>query len=109
MKVSKDKKQAIILYILDKICSGSKSVSKEVSEAFGMSPNTVHTYLNELIGDDIIVTVIATGFDQNEDLLDNRMIEQVIDMKETPVSTQDSRDDDDLYDIPDFLKNRRNL
>lgn len=55
MKVSKDKKQAIILYILDKICSGSKSVSKEVSEAFGMSPNTVHTYLNELIGDDIIV------------------------------------------------------
>lgn len=54
MKLSKEKKQTIILYILDKISAGSKSVSKEVSEAFGMSPNTVHTYLNELIDDDII-------------------------------------------------------
>ena len=54
MKLSKEKKQTIILYILDKISAGSKSVSKEVSEAFGMSPNTVHTYLNELIDDNII-------------------------------------------------------
>lgn len=55
MKVSKEKKQAIILYILDKIYSGSKSVSKEVSETFEMSQNTVHTYLNELIDENIIV------------------------------------------------------
>lgn len=54
MKLSKEKKQTIILYILDKISAGSKSVSKEVSEAFGMSPNTVHTYLNKLIDDNII-------------------------------------------------------
>ena len=81
-----------------------------IRESAGTDINTIFgAVINESLGDDIIVTVIATGFDQNDDLLDNRMIEQVIDMKETPVSTQDSRDDDDLYDIPDFLKNRRNL
>ena len=81
-----------------------------IRESAGTDINTIFgAVINESLGDDIIVTVIATGFDQNEDLLDNRMIEQVIDMKDTPVSTQDSRDDDDLYDIPDFLKNRRNL
>lgn len=81
-----------------------------IRESAGTDINTIFgAVINESLGDDIIVTVIATGFDQNDDLLDNRMIEQVIDMKETPVSTQDSGDDDDLYDIPDFLKNRRNL
>ena len=57
MKYSSDKKQAIILYILDKISSGEKSVSKIVSEAFGISTNTVHTYLTELINDNIITKV----------------------------------------------------
>ena len=66
--------------------------------------------INESLGDDIIVTVIATGFDQNNDSLDNRMIEQVIDMNEpSPQDNSSDSSDDDLYDIPDFLKNRRNL
>lgn len=55
MKISRDKKQSAILYILDKISAGSKSVSKEVSEAFNISPNTAHTYLNELLKENIIV------------------------------------------------------
>ena len=82
-----------------------------IRQSAGTDINTIFgAVINESLGDDIIVTVIATGFDQNSDSLDNRMIEQVIDMNEgriEPDSTDD--DDDDIYDIPDFLKNRRNL
>ncbi len=79
-----------------------------IREAAGTDINTIFgAVINESLGDDIIVTVIATGFDQNDDSLDNRMLEQVIDMNDTTTSSND--DDDDLYDIPDFLKNRRNL
>ena len=80
-----------------------------IRESAGTDINTIFgAVINESLGDDIIVTVIATGFDQNDDSLDNRMIEQVIDMNETADDSSDSGDDD-LYDIPDFLKNRRNL
>ena len=82
-----------------------------VREAAGTDINTIFgAVINESLGDDIIVTVIATGFD-NADNLENRMIEQVIDMNEgvnVPTSNHDD-DDDDAFDIPDFLKNRRNL
>ena len=79
-----------------------------IRESAGTDINTIFgAVINESLGDDIIVTVIATGFDKNNDSLDNRMIEQVIDMNEDNSSSSD--DDDDLYDIPDFLKNRRNL
>ncbi len=57
MKYSLDKKQTIILYILDKIASGEKSISKVVSEAFNISTNTVHTYLTELINDNVITKI----------------------------------------------------
>ncbi|MBO5529800.1 MAG: cell division protein FtsZ [Bacilli bacterium] len=80
-----------------------------IRQSAGTDINTIFgAVINESLGDDIIVTVIATGFDQNSDSLDNRMIEQVIDMNEGRIEP-DSTDDDDIYDIPDFLKNRRNL
>jgi cell division protein FtsZ len=79
-----------------------------IREAAGTDINTIFgAVINESLGDDIIVTVIATGFDQNKDGLENTMLEQVIDMG--PVSTDSDNTDDDVYDIPDFLKNRRNL
>ena len=78
-----------------------------IREAAGTDINTIFgAVINESLGDDIIVTVIATGFDKENDSLDNRMIEQVIDMNDSSCS---SDNDDDIYDIPDFLKNRRNL
>ena len=82
-----------------------------IRESAGTDINTIFgAVINESLGDDIIVTVIATGFDQNDDSLDNRMIEQVIDMNEpSPQDESSDSSDDDLYDIPDFLKNRRNL
>lgn len=54
MKYSAEKKKAIVLYILEKISSGTQSLSSVVAEAFGISTNTVHSYLNELIADKII-------------------------------------------------------
>ena len=81
-----------------------------IREAAGTDINTIFgAVINESLGDDIIVTVIATGFDQNKDALENTMLEQVIDMGPSPVSTDTSDDSDDGFDIPDFLKNRRNL
>ena len=78
-----------------------------IREAAGTDINTIFgAVINESLGDDIIVTVIATGFDKENDSLDNRMIEQVIDMND---SSSSSDNHDDIYDIPDFLKNRRNL
>ncbi len=54
MKFRNEKKHSIVLYLLEKISEGTKSISKVVSDAFGISQNTVHKYLNELIEDDIV-------------------------------------------------------
>ena len=81
-----------------------------IREAAGTDINTIFgAVINESLGDDIIVTVIATGFDQNKDVLQDTMLEQVIDMGPSSVSVDTSDNDDDGFDIPDFLKNRRNL
>lgn len=54
MRYTTEKKQTIILYILEKIAAKTPSLSKVVSEAFAISINTVHTYLKELLADNII-------------------------------------------------------
>ena len=54
MKYTTERKQTIILYILEKIAAETQSLSKVVAETFNISTNTVHTYLNELIEDGII-------------------------------------------------------
>ena len=48
MKFSDEKKNSIIMYILEKIDGGVDSLSKYVSEELGISQNTVHSYLTEL-------------------------------------------------------------
>ncbi len=53
MKIT-DKKRDIILYILNKIEQNDKSISKSVSENFSINQNTVHTYINELVNENII-------------------------------------------------------
>lgn len=54
MKFSTDKKQTIILYLLDKISNNTQSISKVVADAFNISQNTVHTYINELLSNNVI-------------------------------------------------------
>ena len=64
--------------------------------------------INESLGDDVIVTVVATGFDKVGDAYMDTLHEQVIEMN-SPVSSEDEEDDGDGWDIPDFIRNRRNL
>lgn len=54
MKRTSETKQSVIIYLLEKINEKTKSLSKVVSEVFGISANTVHTYINELIEQGII-------------------------------------------------------
>ena len=54
MKYTTEKKQTIVLYILEKIIAKTDSLSKVVAETFNISTNTVHTYLNELIENGVI-------------------------------------------------------
>lgn len=54
MKYSAEKKQAIRLYILEKISAGAENLSKTAAEALGISTNTVHSCLNELLAGGII-------------------------------------------------------
>lgn len=54
MKFSAEKKASIKMYILEKISQNTEGLSKYVSQELGISPNTVHSYLNELQNDQII-------------------------------------------------------
>ncbi len=54
MKFTQDKKNTIIMYLLEKISQGAEGVSKTVSETFGLSRNTVSSYINELVDKKII-------------------------------------------------------
>lgn len=54
MKYTAENKKTIVLYILEKISESGKLVSSAVAENFGISTNTVHSYLNELQREGII-------------------------------------------------------
>ena len=95
--------------------TGGKSLSlyevedavQVVREAAGTDINTIFgAVINDTLEDDIVVTVIATGFDKVGDPLVEtpKMTVQEIDMMDT-----DSESEDDMYDIPEFLRNRRSL
>lgn len=62
--------------------------------------------INDTLTDEIVVTVIATGFDKIGDpyVKEPSMTTQIIDMVD-----EETDDNDDGFDIPDFLKNRRSL
>jgi cell division protein FtsZ len=78
-----------------------QSAGTEINIIFG-------AVINESLEDDVIVTVVATGFDKVGDVYFEPMREQVIDMNATQEDPDDS-DDDDGFDIPDFIKNRKNI
>jgi anti-sigma regulatory factor (Ser/Thr protein kinase) len=54
MRFSEEKKKTILIYLLEKIKQGEKAVSKSVSEACGVNQNTVHSYINELVENNVI-------------------------------------------------------
>ena len=57
MKFDEKRKQFILLYLLDKIDRQDTSISKSVSEVFGVNQNTIHIYINELVEQNIIERV----------------------------------------------------
>lgn len=57
MKFNSEKKKSIIIYLLEKIVQNDDGISKSVSEAFSVNQNTVHTYINELVDENIIKRV----------------------------------------------------
>ena len=96
--------------------TGGKSLSlfevedavQVVRESAGTDINTIFgAVINDSLEDDIVVTVIATGFDKVGDPLTEapKMTTQIIDM----IDDDSSDSDDDMYDIPEFLRNRRSL
>jgi len=54
MKFTDEKKRSVMLYILEKVAAGEESLSKVVSEACDINQNTVHTYIKQLLADNII-------------------------------------------------------
>lgn len=57
MKFDKEKKKAIVQYILEKIENKSENLAKYVSESLNINKATVHTYINELVESGIIQRV----------------------------------------------------
>ena len=54
MRINPEKKKSIIIYLLEKIRQKDDGISKSVVEAFSVNQNTIHTYINELVNDNII-------------------------------------------------------
>lgn len=54
MKFNPEKKKSIIIYLLEKIGQKDEKISKSVSEAFSVNQNTIHTYINELVDQNVI-------------------------------------------------------
>ncbi len=54
MKFNEEKKRSIILYLLEKVQQEDEELSKTVSQVFSVNQNTVHTYINELIEQNVI-------------------------------------------------------
>ncbi len=88
------------------VTGGSNLTLFEVEEAAEVIRTSANTDINTIFGavinenlnDEIIVTVIATGFDQKEEKKDVREV------KTESSSIFDSNDDDD--DVPNFLRKR---
>ncbi len=54
MQFNTEMKRNIILYLLEKIDQKDPAVSKAVAECFSVNQNTIHTYINELVSNQVI-------------------------------------------------------
>ncbi len=57
MKFNEEKKRRIIMYLLEKIDQKVENPSQIVAETFLVNRNTVHTYINELVENNVIKRV----------------------------------------------------
>lgn len=54
VRFDKNKKEAVIRYLLEKINDNAPNIAKTVCEQFGINQNTVYTYINELTDSGVI-------------------------------------------------------
>ena len=54
MSFSREKRETIKIYILEKIDSDTKNIAKRTTETFGITENTYYRYLRQLVDDNII-------------------------------------------------------
>ena len=81
-----------------------------IREAVGSDVNTVlGVAINEQLDDQVIVTVIATGFEQGEESVApaKSMDHDINAVKPTVYDIPNNDDDDDDDALPEFLRNRR--
>lgn len=57
MRFNDEKKKSIMLYLLEKIEQKIENPSQIVSEAFDINRNTAHTYINQLVSENVIKRV----------------------------------------------------
>lgn len=57
MKYPEEKKNSIILYLLEKIRQEEPSLSKKAAENFAVNQSTIHEYLKELVAQNVIFRV----------------------------------------------------
>jgi cell division protein FtsZ len=65
------------------------------------------TVIDDEMGDEVKVTVIAAGFDRidaGSSLLADRPSPRITELFAEPVEDDDHDDDDDDFDVPSFLK-----
>ena len=92
------------------VTGGENLTLFEVEEAAEVIREAAHTdintifgaVINENLGDEIIVTVIATGFEKEDEVQENNT--STIESKVTSISIDD--DDDDDSDLPPILRKR---
>jgi len=81
----------------------AEDAAEVVRNAANTDINTIFgAVINENLNDEVIVTVIATGFDDERDELSNSL---ETDIRNTN-SYIENTDDIDTYDVPPFLRNR---
>lgn len=66
MRFEKNKKDAIISYLIEKISSSTPSLVKVVSEQFGVNQNTIHTYIKELMDQGVIHKIKRDTYELTE-------------------------------------------
>ncbi len=93
MKFTAEKKNSIMMYLLEQIYSGQPDVSKTVAEKCDISRNTVNNYLNELEDNNIITRLKRNSYVLTEH------------PREYTFSRADNELESDTYFYEKFLKN----
>ena len=87
----------------------AEQAAEVVRNASNNDINTIFgSVINENLTDEVIVTVIATGFDKSkkQNTIYDQQANTIPQNKEITIMDDDDDDNDSEYDFPPFLRNR---